>query len=100
MFIHDSSEIPKLMRNSNMGRIMQALVSEIPADPDLASVYRERVIRRRFADVRTWSNAASPEGVLRPDLDPENVTDLLPGPSTTGSSLVARPWTTILASAS
>lgn len=69
-----------LMRTTVLGRIMQGLVSEVAADPELAQVYRERVVSRRLADVSVLVERGIARGELRAGLDPEMVTDLLLGP--------------------
>ncbi|WP_344368092.1 TetR-like C-terminal domain-containing protein [Arthrobacter humicola] len=68
-----------LMCTSVMGRIMKGLVSEVAADPELAQVYRERVVRHRLTDVSALVERRIARGELRADLDPEIVTDLLLG---------------------
>lgn len=70
----------ELLRSTLMGRVMQGLVSEIAADPELARAYQERVLNRRLEDVRRLVRRGIDRGDLRPDLDPEMVTDLLLGP--------------------
>lgn len=70
----------ELMSTSVMGRIMKGLVSEVAADPELAQVYRERVVSHRLADVSALVEHGITRGELRADLDPEMVTDLLLGP--------------------
>lgn len=70
----------ELLRSTLMGRVMQGLVSEIAADPELAEAYRERVVNRRLLDVRHLVERGVARGELRADLDPEMVADLLLGP--------------------
>lgn len=70
----------ELMCTSLLGRVMQGLVSEVAADPELARVYRERVVSHRMADVSALVERGIARGELRADLDPEMVTDLLLGP--------------------
>ncbi|MEK0156497.1 TetR/AcrR family transcriptional regulator [Arthrobacter oryzae] len=70
----------ELMCTSVMGRIMKGLVSEVAADPELARVYRERVVSHRLADVSALVDHGIARGELRAGLDPEMVTDLLLGP--------------------
>ncbi|MFE7711398.1 TetR/AcrR family transcriptional regulator [Streptomyces sp. NPDC057486] len=70
----------ELLRSTLMGRVMQGLVSEVAADPELARAYRERVVNRRLADVRRLVERGIASGEMRPDLNPEMVTDLLLGP--------------------
>ena len=69
-----------LMCNSLLGRVMQGLVSEVAADPELARTYRERVVAHRLADVTALVDRGISRGELRAGLDPEMVTDLLLGP--------------------
>jgi AcrR family transcriptional regulator len=69
-----------LMCNSLLGKVMQGLVSEVAADPELARTYRERVVSHRLADVTALVERGISRGELRPGLDPEMVTDLLLGP--------------------
>lgn len=70
----------ELMSNTVLGRIMTGLVSEVAADPELALIYRERVVSRRVADVSVLVERGVARGELRAGLDPEMVTDLLLGP--------------------
>ncbi|WP_454698522.1 TetR/AcrR family transcriptional regulator [Arthrobacter humicola] len=70
----------ELMCTSVMGRIMKGLVSEIAADPELAQVYRERVVSHRLADVSALVEHGIARGELRAGLDAEVVTDILLGP--------------------
>ena len=70
----------ELMSTTVLGRVMQGLVPEIAADPELARTYREQVVSRRVADVTALVERGVARGELRPDLDPELVTDMLLGP--------------------
>jgi hypothetical protein len=67
-------------RHRDAGRVMKGLVSEVAADPELAHVYRERVVSQRVADVSVLVERGIARGELRADLDPEMLTDLLLGP--------------------
>ena len=69
-----------LMNSTLLGGIMKGLVSEVAADPDLARVYRDRVVSQRVEDVRTLVERGIAREELRAGLDPEMVTDLLLGP--------------------
>lgn len=69
-----------LMCNSLLGKVMQGLVSEVAADPELARTYRERVVSHRLADVTELVERGISRGELHAGLDPEMVTDLLLGP--------------------
>ena len=70
----------ELMNTSLLGQVMTGLVSEVAADPELAGVYRERVVSNRLADVSALVERGISRGELRAGLDPEMVTDLLLGP--------------------
>ena len=70
----------ELMCTSLMGLVMKGLVSEVAADPELARVYRDRVVSHRLADVSALVERGIARGELRADLDSEMVTDLLLGP--------------------
>lgn len=70
----------ELMCTSLMGLVMKGLVSEVAADPELARVYRDRVVSHRLADVSALVERGISRGELRADLDSEMVTDLLLGP--------------------
>ncbi|MGZ4493608.1 MAG: TetR/AcrR family transcriptional regulator [Nocardioides sp.] len=70
----------ELLTTTLLGRVMQGLVSEVAADPELAHVYRERVVSHRVTEVSALVQRGISRGELRPDLDPEMVTDLLLGP--------------------
>lgn len=63
-----------------MGRVMQGLVSELAADPELAKQFRERVVSARLAEVRRVVDRGIARGDLRPDTDYELAHELLFGP--------------------
>ncbi len=69
-----------LLTTTLLGRVMQGRVSEVAADPELARVYRERVVSHRLAEVTALVERGIDRGELRPGLDPEIVTHLLLGP--------------------
>lgn len=69
-----------LMNNTLLGSVMKGLVSEVAADPELAGVYRKRVVSQRVEDVRALVERGIARQELREGLDPEMVTDLLLGP--------------------
>jgi AcrR family transcriptional regulator len=70
----------KILGKTLMGRVMQGLVSDLPAHPDLAQAFRERVVGRRVAEVRRVVERGIARGDLRPDTDHELVNELLFGP--------------------
>jgi AcrR family transcriptional regulator len=63
-----------------MGRVMQGLVSDLAADPQLARAFRERVVALRVAEVRRLVELGIERGELRPDVDVELAHELLFGP--------------------
>jgi AcrR family transcriptional regulator len=69
-----------LMCNSLLGKVMQGLVSEVAADPELAMTYREQVVAHRLADVTALVERGIAREEFRAGLEPEMVTDLLLGP--------------------
>lgn len=68
------------MSTTVLSRVMKGLVSEVAAEPELAHIYRERVVSRQVADVSALVERSIARGELRADLDPEMVIDLLLGP--------------------
>ena len=70
----------RILGSTLMGRVMQGLVSDLAADPELAQAFRERVVGRRLAEVRRLVGRGLERGDLRPDTDPELVNELLFGP--------------------
>jgi len=63
-----------------MGRVMQGLVSDLAADPQLARAFRERVVTLRVAEVRRLVELGIERGELRRDVDVELAHELLFGP--------------------
>jgi AcrR family transcriptional regulator len=63
-----------------MGPAMQALVSQIATEPELARVYREQVVEPRRAQLRPVIDRAIARGDLRPDTDLRLVHELMLGP--------------------
>jgi hypothetical protein len=59
---------------------MQALVSKVATDPDLARVYREQVVEPRREVLRPVIERGIARGDLRPDTDVRVVHELLVGP--------------------
>lgn len=63
-----------------MGRVMQGLVSELAANPELARSFQERVVAMRVAGVRRLVERGIARGDLRPDADVHLAHELLFGP--------------------
>jgi AcrR family transcriptional regulator len=59
---------------------IQGLVSEIATRPELADVYRTRIVERRLADVRTIIERGIARGDLRPDTNVRLAHEMLVGP--------------------
>jgi AcrR family transcriptional regulator len=70
----------KILGTTLMGRVMQGLVSDLAADPELARAFRERVVAARVAEVRRLVARGIERGDLRRDADLELVHELLFGP--------------------
>ena len=54
-----------------MGRVMQGLVSDFAADPELAKAFQERVVAVRVAEVKRLVDRGIARGHLRADTDVE-----------------------------
>ncbi len=70
----------KILGSTLMGRVMQGLVSDLAADPELAQAFHERVVGHRLAEMRRLVERGIERGDLLPDTDPELVNELLFGP--------------------
>jgi len=72
--------VTKLWASPPYGPAMQALISEIATEPELARVYREQVVEPRREQLRPVIERGIARGDLRPDTDPETAHELLIGP--------------------
>ncbi len=70
----------KILGSTLMGRVMQGLVSDLAADPELARAFRERVVSVRVAEVKRLVERGIERGDLRPETDHELFHELLFGP--------------------
>jgi AcrR family transcriptional regulator len=70
----------RILGQTLMGRVMQGLVSDLAADPQLARAFQERVVALRIAEVRRVVERGIERGDLRPDTDVELAHELLFGP--------------------
>jgi AcrR family transcriptional regulator len=70
----------KILGSTLMGRVMQGLVSELAANPELARAFRERVVAMRLAEVRRVLDRGIERGDIRPDVDSVLAHELLFGP--------------------
>jgi AcrR family transcriptional regulator len=70
----------RILGTTLMGRVMQGLVSDLAADPELARAFRERVVATRVAEVQRLVELGIGRGDLRPDTDRELFHELLFGP--------------------
>jgi AcrR family transcriptional regulator len=62
------------------GGIYRGLVSDIATRPELARIYRERIVDKRLAEVKTVIDRGIARGDLRDDTDVRLVHELLVGP--------------------
>src|SRR6476660_3117972 len=72
--------VTKLWASPPYGPAMQALISEIATEPELARVYREQVVEPRREQLRPVIERGISRGDLRPDTDLRLVHELLIGP--------------------
>jgi AcrR family transcriptional regulator len=70
----------RVLGSTPMGRVMQGLVSDLAADPSLATAFREQIVARRLTEVRRLVDRGIARGEVRPGIDYELVHDLLFGP--------------------
>jgi AcrR family transcriptional regulator len=70
----------RILGTTLMGRVMQGLVSDLAADPELARAFQERVVATRVAEVHRLVELGIARGDLRPDTDRELFHELLFGP--------------------
>lgn len=69
-----------LLRDTNMGRVMQGLASEIATDPQLSGAFREHVVDLRVSRVSEIVQFGIERAELRADTDPVFLHELLFGP--------------------
>ena len=74
------NSVVKTLATPPYGQAMQALVSQIATDPDLARVYREQVVEPRHAELTPVIKRGIARGDLRPDTDVRLIHELLVGP--------------------
>ena len=74
------NSVVKTLATPPYGQAMQALVSQIATDADLARVYREQVVEPRQAELTQVVKRGIARGDLRPDTDVRLIHALLVGP--------------------
>jgi Tetracyclin repressor-like, C-terminal domain len=70
----------EILGSTLMGQVMQGLVSDLAADPELAEAFRARAVAVREAEVARLVARGIERGDVRPGTDPELVHELLFGP--------------------
>jgi AcrR family transcriptional regulator len=70
----------EILRSTLMGRVMQGLVSELAANPELAQAFRERVVARRVEELTRILERGIERGDIRADADIGMANELLFGP--------------------
>jgi AcrR family transcriptional regulator len=75
------NSVIKTFSSRPYGPAMQALVSEIATQPELARVYRERVVEPRRAQLAPVIERGIARGDLRPDTDLRVLHEFLVGPT-------------------
>src|SRR5262249_58132425 len=74
------ASLVKTLSPPQSGRAMQGLVSKVATYPELARVYRERVVEPRREVLKPVIERGVARGDLRPDTDVRIVHELLVGP--------------------
>jgi AcrR family transcriptional regulator len=72
--------VVQVLSSTLMGPVIQALIPEIAAHPELATAFRDRVVRLREAELGRLLQRGVRRGDVRPDHDLELVHELLFGP--------------------
>jgi AcrR family transcriptional regulator len=75
-----TNSVVKLLGAQPYGPAMQALVSQIATQPELARIYRERAVEPRRATLAPVIERGIARGDLRPDTDPRLLHEFLVGP--------------------
>jgi AcrR family transcriptional regulator len=75
-----TNEAVRLLGSTQTGDVVRGLVSELAAGPELARVYRERIVDPRIRDVQTIVDRGIERGDLRPDTDARVAHELMIGP--------------------
>jgi AcrR family transcriptional regulator len=75
-----SNEAVRLLGSTLTGDVVRGLVSELAASPELARVYRERIVEPRIRDVQIIVDRGVDRGDLRPDTDARVAHELMIGP--------------------
>jgi AcrR family transcriptional regulator len=70
----------RAVTDTDFGRVIRALLSEIASDPTLGDPFRATVVQARRVEVARVLARGVQRGDLRPDVDPEVATELLIGP--------------------
>lgn len=78
--VHFVDAAVAILGSTLMGRVMQGIVSDLAANPDLAKAFRERVVAMRLSEVRRLVERGIERGDIRPDVDVELAHELLFGP--------------------
>lgn len=74
------NQVVRMLAATPFGPAMQGLVSQIATDPELARVYREKVVKPRLAELAPVIQRGIARGDLRADTDVRLLHELLIGP--------------------
>jgi len=75
-----TNEAVRLLGSTLTGDVVRGLVSELAASPELARVYRERIVEPRIRDVQMIVDRGIERGDLRPNTNPRVAHELMIGP--------------------
>jgi AcrR family transcriptional regulator len=87
----------EILRTTLMGRVMQGIVSELAAHPELAQAFQERVVARRVEELTRILERGIERGDIRADADIGMANELLFGPIYYRLFLSGKPLTNDLA---
>jgi sterol 3beta-glucosyltransferase len=78
--VHRAGAGPQPLRDTNTGRVMHGLVSDIATNPSLARRYKEEIVDLRVRRYDEIVQYRIERGELRPDTDPAFLHELVFGP--------------------
>lgn len=73
-------DLERVFGDPLLGRILPGVLGELQTNPQFAASWADRVVRPRRRAIVTLLERGTSHGVLRPDIDPELIADLLVGP--------------------
>lgn len=75
-----ATAVSRSVRHSSSGKLMCKLGAEVRGHPELAELYMARIVRPRRQVTHRVLDKGIAEGIIRPDIDRDLVTEMLIGP--------------------